>query len=314
LREVFYRIRELGGAEIMLHLAGYYDFTGEEHLEYERTNVVGTRNVLELAVPLNLKRLFFTSSVAACPFPPPGGAVTEDTPPTAPPPYSRSKRAGEEMLFEYKDKIPSCILRLAAIFSNWCEYEPLYNFLETWFSSGLRGWNSRILGGRGQWAIPYLHVRDLVQFCLKVVEKCDAVQPFSVLQGCPNGCTTHLELFQEATRCYYGTARRPVYVPKPMARLGIIMREYLGRVTGQMPFERRWMGEYIDLKLNIDATRTHRRLEWQPRPELDILNCIPNMVRNRQNHPQEWERRYQATKKGYVTIYESWHEMMDDEF
>jgi len=298
----------------MLHLAGYYDFTGEEHPEYQRTNITGTRNVLELAVPLNLKRLFFTSSVAACPFPPPGGAVTEDTPPTAPPPYSRSKRVGEEMLFEYKDKIPSCILRLAAIFSNWCEYEPLYNFLETWFSGGLNGWNSRILGGRGQWAIPYMHVRDLLQFCLKVVEKCDAVQPFSVLQGCPNGCTTHLELFREATRCYYGAARQPLYVPKPMARLGIVMREYLGRVTGQMPFERRWMGEYIDLKLNIDATRTHRRLDWQPRPDLDILKCVPNMVRNRQEYPEEWERRYQATKKGYVTIYESWHEMMDDEF
>jgi nucleoside-diphosphate-sugar epimerase len=314
LREVFYRIRQLGGAKIMLHLAGYYDFTGEEHPEYERTNIIGTRNVLELAVPLELKRLFFTSSVAACPFPPLGEAVTEDTPPTAPPPYSRSKRAGEEMLFEYKDKIPSCILRLAAIFSNWCEYEPLYNFLETWFSSGLNGWNSRILGGRGQWAIPYMHVRDLLQFCLRVVEKCDAVQPFSVLQGCPNGCTTHLDLFHEATRSYYGTARNPLYVPKPMAHLGIIMREQLGRFTGRMPFERRWMGEYIDLKLNIDATRTHRRLDWKPREDLDILKCIPNMVRNRQEYPEEWERRYQATKKGYVTIYESWHETLDDEF
>jgi nucleoside-diphosphate-sugar epimerase len=298
----------------MLHLAGYYDFTGEQHPEYERTNLIGTRNVLELSVLLNLKRLLFTSSVAACPFPPPGETVTEDTPPTAPPPYSRPKRAGEEMLYEYKDKIPCTILRLAAIFSNWCEYEPLHNFLETWFSSGWQGWNARILGGTGQWAIPYLHVRDLLEFCLRVVEKCDAMEPYCVLQGCPNGCTTHLDLFQEATRCYFGAPRKPLYVPKPMAHLGIIMRECLGRLTGQMPFERRWMGEYIDLKLNIDATRTHRRLDWKPREDLDILKCIPNMVKNRQNHPNEWERRYQATKKGYVTIYESWHETLDDEF
>jgi hypothetical protein len=170
------------------------------------------------------------------------------------------------------------------------------------------------LGGRGQWAIPYLHVRDLLEFCLKVVEKCNTMEPYCIFQGCPNGCTTHLDIFQEATRCFYGAPREALYVPKPMARLGIVMREYLGQLTGRMPFERRWMGEYIDLKLNIDATHTHRRLDWKPREDLDILKCIPNMVRNRASHPNEWRRRYEATKKGYVTVYDSWHEMLDDEF
>lgn len=295
LREVFNRIRELGGAEVVLHLAGYYDFTGEEHPEYTRTNVLGTRNVLELSVPLKLRRFIFTSSVAACPFPPPGEAVTEDTPPTAPPPYSRSKRKGEEMLLSFKDQIPSCILRLAAIFSNWCEYEPMHNFLATWFSGS---WNARILGGRGQWAIPYLHVRDLLTFYLQVVDKADELEPLEVLQASPNGCTTHLELFEEATRCYYNEAHAPIYIPKPMARLGIIMREQLGRLTGDMPFERRWMGEYIDLKLNIDARQTHQRLDWKPRPELDVINCMPVMINNMRSNPEEWQKRYEMSRKG----------------
>lgn len=295
LREVFYRIQELGGAEILLHLASYYDFTGEEHPEYVRTNVFGTRNVLELSAPLMLKKFIFTSSVAACPFPEPGGAVTEDTPPTAPPPYSRSKRMGEEMLVEFKDRVPSCILRLAAIFSNWCEYEPLHNFLETWFS---RGWDSHILGGRGLWAIPYLHVRDLLSFYLTVVEKCDELEPLEVLQGSPDGCTTHLDLFRTATECYYGNPLRPIYIPKPVARLGIKMREWMGQVTGNMPFERSWMGEYIDRQLNIDASRTRQRLGWAPRPDLNILKCIPAMVHNMQTNPEEWQIRYEMSKKG----------------
>ncbi|MCB0169600.1 MAG: NAD(P)-dependent oxidoreductase [Anaerolineae bacterium] len=295
LREVFYHIREMGGAELVLHMAGYYDFTGEEHPEYTRTNVLGTRNVLELSVPLQLKKFIFTSSVAACPFPPPGEAITEATPPTAPPPYSRSKRKGEEMLALFKDELPSCILRLAAIFSNWCEYEPMHNFLATWFSGD---WNARILGGRGQWAIPYLHVRDLLTFYLRVVEKADELKPLEVLQASPNGCTTHLQLFREATGSYYNEDRSPIYVPKPLARMGIVMREVLGRLTGTMPFERSWMGEYIDLKLNIDAARTHRRLAWEPHPELDILNCIPVMVHNMRSNPEEWQKRYELSRKG----------------
>jgi nucleoside-diphosphate-sugar epimerase len=99
LREVSYRIKEMGGADLLLHLAAYYDFTGEDHPEYTHTNVIGTRNVLELSVPLKLRKFIFTSSIAACPFPKPGEVVTEDTPPTAPVPYARSKRMATGQLF-----------------------------------------------------------------------------------------------------------------------------------------------------------------------------------------------------------------------
>lgn len=295
LTAVFERIQCLGGAELILHLAGYYDFTGEEHPEYEHSNVLGTRNVLELAADLNLRRLYFTSSIAACPFPPPGEAITEETSPTAPPPYSRSKRAGEELLAQYSDRVPSAILRLAAIFSNWCEYEPLYNFLETWISNR---WDSRILGGRGQWAIPYLHVRDLVPFFMAAIDLADELEPQEVLQGSPSGCTTMLELYHAATAAYFGRQRRYLYVPKPLARLGIEMRLLAGRLRGELPFERSWMGEYIDLKLNVDASHTHRRLNWRPTPELDILQCVPAMIRNRAQYPRQWRLRYELSKKG----------------
>lgn len=33
-------------------------------------------------------------------------------------------------------------------------------------------------------------------------------------------------------------------------------RALLGRLTGDMPFERPWMADYIDLKMTIDARRT----------------------------------------------------------
>ena len=76
------------------------------------------------------------------------------------------------------------------------------------------------------------------------------------------------------------------------------MREERGRLTGRMPFERRWMGEYIDLKLNIDASRTRRRLGWAPNPELDILKCMPVMIHNMRTNPTEWAIRYEMSKKG----------------
>ena len=42
---------------------------------------------------------------------------------------------------------PVAIVRLAAIYSDWCEYGPLYNFLITWLS---KSWKSNMLAGKGK--------------------------------------------------------------------------------------------------------------------------------------------------------------------
>ena len=130
---------------------------------------------------------------------------------------------------EYRQRIPSCIVRPAAIFSDWCEYEPLDVFLRTWCS---QRWNARVLGGRGLSAIPYLHVEDLLSLLVRVVEKSDDLGSSEVLQATPDGCTTHLELFREATRAFFGAPRTPWFVPVPLARKGMRLREQAGRLTG----------------------------------------------------------------------------------
>ena len=50
------------------------------------------------------------------------------------------------MLAEYSDAFPSVIVRFAALFSDWCEYPPLYMFLRTWLS---RAWNRAHPGRQG---------------------------------------------------------------------------------------------------------------------------------------------------------------------
>ena len=288
LRQVFERIRELGGARLLLHMAAYYDFTGEDNPEYQRTNVLGTDNLIKLAAPLKLRRFIFASSAAACPFPEPGRVVTEATPPAAPVPYARSKQIGEELIVRYRDTIPSCIVRPTAIFSEWCEYEPLDAFLRTWCS---RRWHARIIGGRGTSAIPYLHVRDLLSFFLRVVEKCDELEPAEVLMASPDGATCQIDLFRVATRCWFGDAREPLNLAPRFAAVGIRLREWLGRLTGFMPFERSWMVDYIDRQLVVDASRTRRRIDWAPNPNLDVLASLEEMVRNLRADHREWRRR-----------------------
>jgi len=285
VRETFDQIRREGGARAVFHFAAYYDFTGEEHPEYQSTNIDAMRIVLENSGDLGLERFIFASSVAACEYPAPGEAITEKTPPDGPHVYAVSKRAGEELLHEFADRVPSCIVRFAAMFSDWCEYPPLYFFMETWLSDR---WNARMLGGRGRSAIPFLHVRDATVFLQRVLDHAAELEPVEVLNASTNGAISHRQLYEVATEHFFGETRRPIKMPRILCGPGMWGRDLVGRMLGSRPFERPWMAGHIDRELTVDATHTQRRLDWKPHDRLDILRRIPFMIENAKTSPMEW--------------------------
>jgi nucleoside-diphosphate-sugar epimerase len=286
-------IKVTGGADYLIHLAAHYDFTGEKHPEYWRTNVEGTRNLLEECGDLGLKRFIFASSVAACQFPEIGKALTEDSPPDGEHIYAITKRLGEEMLAEHNG-IPTCITRFAALFSDWCEYPPLYFFLDTWLSPV---WNNRILGGRGITAIPYLHVREMGPFFRQLIRRNGDIKQREVLIASPSETLSHLDLFNLANIDYHGHRKRPIFMPKLLARIGVEARDLLGRMLGNRPFERPWMIRYVDTDLAVNANRTYQRLGWRPRKRLLLQRRMPFIVENLKTNPNEWHRLNRAALK-----------------
>jgi len=288
LAPIFDAIRTRGRVDFVIHLAAYYDLTLEERPEYEATNVTGTRNVLALAETLAPRLFVFTSSVAACAFPPPGGAITEESPADGDGPYARSKRAGEELVRDARDRLPVCVVRPAAVFSDWCEFPALDALLSAWCAGGLRG---RCLGGRGVSAVPYVHVEDLAALYVRLLERPEALAPGEVVLASPDGATSHRALFHEATRAAFGAPRRPLLVPRPLSRAGIGLLRAGGRLTGTPVLERPWMADYIDRSLTVRAARSRERTGWSPDPSRSVLATFPAMVANLRAHPDEWRRR-----------------------
>jgi len=277
-----------GGAQVLLHLAAYYDFSGEEHPEYQRTNVDALRILLDAARRLSLEHFVLASSVAACPFSRPGHPITETTPPDGDHIYARTKATGERMLADYTGSFTPLIVRLAALFSDWCEYPPLQVLLDTWLSGR---WDARILAGRGASAIPYLHVRDAAFFMLRLLERRHQLTPLEVLIAGEDGAVSHLELHRAATAYAQGRARSAIHIPRPLCRPGIWLRDLAGRALGSRPFERTWMADYIDRRMEIDASRTRQRLGWSPTERLGLLERLPFLIEHRRDNPMEWYRR-----------------------
>ncbi|MCE9574591.1 MAG: NAD-dependent epimerase/dehydratase family protein [Deltaproteobacteria bacterium] len=294
LDEAFDRIAAGGDLDHVLHLAAYYDFTGKDDAEYERTNVLGLRNVLSRCRRLHPKKFVFASSLAACQFPAPGTVLTERSPVNGSHPYARSKRVGEEMLAEFAAEVPAVIVRMGAIYSDWCEFTPLYALMRSWCSTSLR---ARMIAGRGTAALPYLHVRDVVGFFARVLERARDLGNGEVLIASPDQATSHRQLFEATLDAYAGSHPRPRLIPRYLVRLGLHLLGLAGKIAGRPPFEQPWMADYVDKAMPVDASQTRQRLGWAPNPRFTLLRRMPFLVENLKTQTHEWNRRNLAAMK-----------------
>jgi len=288
VKKVFTYIKKKGGADYLVHLAGYYDFDGKDAAEYERTNVNGTHYILESSKMLKLKRFIFASSLTVTDFKEPGLIINEQSPCDAGFSYAVSKKKGEELVKKYSHHFPAAIVRLAAIYSDWCEYGPLYYFLKTWLE---KSWRSNILAGKGEAAVPYLHVKNLNTLFFKIIQNSEILPRCDTYISSPNGCTSQKELYDIAVRYNLGRRKNPVFFPKWFTYLGVLFLDRAGSMIGKRPFERPWMIKYVDLKLNVNATYTQKKLNWVLKPRFDIRRRLLYLVEHMKSAPYEWHRK-----------------------
>ena len=293
LLKIYEYINKHGGVDYVLHLAGYYDFTLKKNPVYEQVNVIATRHLLELSNMMQIKRFIFSSSIAACKFPHPGEALSEESPADGDFPYACSKRRGELLIKEYSESFPCSIVRLAAVYSDWCEYPMLYMLLRHWLSGNKL--TSRILSGRGESAVPYIHIRDLIKLFLRIIEISDTLPQFATYIAGPQESISHEELFKAVTRYYYGYNVKPFKIPKFFIRLGLIVLSFSGWLTGKETLEKPWMAGYIDKKLTIDPSATYTALDWKPAPRYLVLRRLLFLTEKITSHPYDWNFRNEIT-------------------
>lgn len=304
-----------GGADFIIHLAAFYDFTYKDNPTYDIINVNGTRNVLEFAKKIDSKRLVFASSLAACKFPTDSEVITEKTPPDANYHYARSKKAGEELVKEYSKYFPCTVVRFAAVFSDWCEFAPLYKFLSTWLSKNIY---SRIIAGKGESAIPYIHIRDLCQFLKVILNKSNELPNFDIYNASPDGSISHKEVFEISTRYFFGEPIKPIFLPKLIVYPGLVIKHLLSflNISREEPFEKFWMIRYIDKKLNVDSSYTREKLEWRPTERYYLTRRLLFLLEKMKSHPDEWHVKNEASLKRIarrtnLIIYEKMIEQKD---
>ena len=295
--ESFLRIKsEYGRIDFVLHFAAFCHFGNKWLPEFDRTNIQGTINISQAAINAGVRRLIFASSISAMEPPLPGQMLTEKTPTSSYIPYAKSKAIGENLVAKVVDKLPCIVLRMGGVFSDWCELPPLYSLIRMWSGHGPL---SRIIPGRGESGIPYIHRSDIVQItkrCIELHEKLDTFEIFLVSQ---QGSVLHKELFPVIRQTLSeGLSLKPIYIPPILTGFGLFLRLAFCPISGEVPYERPWMLKFIDCPWVSDTGRTREKLGWNCSPELGILERLPVILDHYKNERNTWIKRNRQRNKG----------------
>lgn len=291
------QFKERYGSHIaaVIHLAAYFDFTGEPSDLYEKVNERGTHHLVKALQELEVERFIYASTMLVHKPGRPGDVIDESTPIDPQWAYPQSKAKTEEVIREHHGSMPFAILRLAGLYSEESAVPTLAQQIARIYERNLK---SVVYAGSLDAGQAMLHQDDMLDLFARVIERRQSLpNEFYALAGEPD--VLSYEQLQDAIGLHiYGDAHwRTINVPKPLAKAGAWIEEHAEPVIpdtwdeGEKPFIRPFMIDLASQHYALDIGYAEKTLGW--RPQKRLAEVLPQMIKTFLQDPQRW---YKAHK------------------
>lgn len=242
VKGAFERIRIAYGGRIasVVHLAAYYDLSGDPSPLYEQITVRGTERLLQHLKAFQVEQFIFTSTMLVHAPTKPGHPINESGPIDPRWAYPLSKVETEALIREQHGDIPIVLLRLAGVYDDKCRNaflsQQIARIHERQFLSHLYPGDIE----RGQ---AFVHLVDAGEAILRLIEKrkeLPTVVP--LLLGEPE-TLSYDEIQHTVGRLLHGEDWKTREIPKALAKTGTWIE---GELLQEEPFIRPWMVDFAD--------------------------------------------------------------------
>lgn len=268
----------------VIHLAAYYDTTGEDNPKYGQVTVGGTRRLLKALRPMDTEQFVFSSTMLVhAPSPDKGVRIDEEAPLDPPWAYPQSKADTERLIAEERGGIPTVVLRLAGIYDEDCRAAFIAQQIARIFEQLPTAYLFTGDIGSGQ---PYLHCADLVEVIRRTVDRRAELPEETVLLLGEEETLSYDEMQKRLGRLIHGRQWRTLALPKSVTRLGAWMQD---EVLGEDTYIKSWMVENSDDHYELDISRARSLLGWEPKHSL--AETLPEMIRRLKQDPTDWYER-----------------------
>jgi nucleoside-diphosphate-sugar epimerase/uncharacterized membrane protein len=278
------KVRERFGDRIasVVHLAAYFDLTGEPDDKYGRITVRGTERLLRELQGFTVEQFVFMSTMLVHAAGKPGECIDENQPLDPKYPYRASKSTTEQLVREQHGEIPVVFLRPAGVYDDEGHSAFLAQQIARIHERSPKGhvYPADLRTGQS-----FLHLQDLVEAVSQVIDRRKHLpDELALLLGEPEA-VAYGELQNEIGRLVHGEEWRTWDVPKALAKAGAWVED---EVLDEDPFIRPWMVDMADDHYELDITRARQMLDW--RPEHSLRMTLPRIVGALKSDPVHWYR------------------------
>ena len=309
VEETLAKVKKRFGKRVaaVVHLAAYFDFTGEDHPLYEKVNVRGTRNLMKGLQDFDVERFIFSGTMLVREPAEPGGRIDESAPIAPKWAYPVSKAKAEEEIWDNRGDIPVTIFELAGLYDEKTAIPTLSHQIARVYERDLK---AHLYSGDPQAGQSMIHIDDMVDLFRRAVDRRDAMPEECVmLAGEPEG-VPYAELQRELGRQIHGREDwETIAIPKPAAKAGAWAEEKSEPVVpdaidrGEKPFIRPFMVDMASDHYSLDISKARELLGWQPRH--DIRDCLPDIVANLKEDPLGWYEANDITPPDWLETVEA---------
>jgi nucleoside-diphosphate-sugar epimerase len=282
------QVRKRHGQRIasVIHLAAYYDFSGEPSPLYDEITIRGTGRLLRELRHFLVEQFVFSSTMlvhAPCE---PGQRINEDWPLDPKWDYPRSKVQTEELIRAQHGNIPYVLLRIAGVYEDSGHSIPLANQMQRIYERWL---TSHVYPGDTSRGQAFLHLDDLVDALWLLVERRARLPGELTLLLGETETLSYEELQRAFGQLIHGEEWETRQIPKSVAKTGAWLQDNLPLM--EEPFIKPFMVDLADDHYALDIGRARSLLGWQP--EHSLRETLPKMVAALRADPLGW---YEANK------------------
>lgn len=283
------------GSEIaaVVHLAAYFDFTGDDSPLYRKVNVEGTRNLLTALQDYRVERFIYSSTMLVYKPGVPGQTINEHSPDGPGWAYPQSKAETEAVIREQAGDMPYTLLRLAGLYNETSCVPTLAHQIARIYEETVK---SHLYSGNPDAGQAFVHQEDMIDAFRRTIDRRNALPPENVILIGEERSESYQALQDRLGELIHGAEKwQTMTVPKPVAKVGAWAQEHAEPVVpddfdkGEKPFIRPFMIDMSSDHYQLDTALARQLLGWEPRH--DLYDELENLIGNLKKDPLGW---YQA--------------------
>ncbi len=283
VREALENVRKQFGGRIasVVHLAAYYDVSGEPNPLYDKITVEGTRRLIDALQAFEVEQFIFASTMLVHrPTDMPDETIDEDWPIDPQWAYPESKVKAEELLREKHGEIPVVLLRIAGVYDDIGHSPFVAQQISRIYEHRL---TAHLYPGMLCANQSFVHLDDLTEAVARLIERRgDLPAELPLLVGEP--AALGYEEVQNIIGCgLHGEEWTTIRIPQPIAKAGAWLQE---EVLGEDSFIKPWMVEASNDHYILDIGRARSLLDWEPKHSL--RDTLPKMIAALKRDPVGW--------------------------